>query len=247
MNLLIDIGNSRIKWIFSNNLEDGCISASEYRTSNIRAVLEDKFSNIGVIENIYVSNVAGCEIELNVFQWFVDTLGIEPQFARSTRSISGLVNRYVNPNLLGVDRMLAMLGAKKSEFPFVVADCGTAVTIDCVTQHGEFIGGIIVPGVMAMKSVLEAQTNQLNNVEVDDVVTPFQKETASAIHSGCVLAIAKTIENSVAEFRSLSHSNVDCFVTGGDGAYIKDYLNIDVKFQDDLVLRGLKNYFQAVQ
>lgn len=247
MNLLIDIGNTRIKWKTQSNEIDSETKAFHYQLHNIVSELNNEITLLDCKPgNVYISNVAGDQIKSKVYQWVADSFGVEAKFATSTRERCGLKSAYNQADRLGIDRFLAMIGALPlSNQALVVVDCGTATTIDCINPANEFIGGLILPGLDLMSSSLSQNANALEYTYGSKNVSVFSTDTESAILSGSILATTSTIKNTVKKLGELSGCDVKCIVTGGNGATIMSHLDIQAEYQPDLVLKGLSAYFQA--
>jgi len=246
MNLYIDIGNSRIKWKILPETDNAVTQSFCYNVTNIISLMEGSFSILEntQLQHVYISNVAGDEIESKVARWFADSMNIQPQFAVSSGKTQHLINTYTQPESLGVDRLLAMLAASKTNSkPCVIADCGTATTIDCVSEANIFLGGIIIPGVGLMQSILSKNTNALTSNSISQEVASFATNTESAVFSGAILATTKAIENSMRELTQFTGLEAQCIVTGGNGEMIKSYLECAATVRADLVLEGLFIYF----
>lgn len=159
MKLLVDIGNSRVKWAFGTTA--GFIALGE-ATHNVpeelRALLDAEYDP----GEIRVANVAGAEAGARVVVSLQERFGIAPVLARSAASGAGVRNGYVDPPQLGVDRWLAICAAfDRYRAPVCVVDAGTATTIDVVDAGGQHLGGLILPGLTLMQSALFGNTGDL--------------------------------------------------------------------------------------
>jgi type III pantothenate kinase len=116
-----------------------------------------------------------------------------------------------------------------------VATCGTATTIDAISAQGDFLGGMILPGLKLMAASLARDTAQLPQAAPGASVPPlFADNTNDAIVSGCVSAQAGAIERAVA-----AHKAQACIVSGGAAPYIAPALNVPHRMADNIVLTGL--------
>ena len=247
MILLIDIGNTRIKWKFYSEEDESEASGFIYEAVNLISNLNKVFnSSESHVSRVYISNVAGDEIKSKIYQWVADRFGIEPLFAVSSSEKCGLISAYTPADSLGVDRFLAMIGAKLlNDQPKVVVDCGTATTVDCINMNNEFIGGLILPGVGLMRKSLSSGASALEILADDKNIDYFSTDTASAILSGTVLSTSGVIENAVSQLTLNCGADVSCIITGGDGNFIRSHLEIEAEYHPDLVLKGLSEYFRA--
>lgn len=247
--LLIDVGNTRIKWALAplpetgqpagNWLESGSAALSEL------SGLSERWRKLAV-SRILLSNVAGEHAQKRL-QTMLETVfraGLQPEWFASPAQLAGLRNGYRNPAQLGCDRFAAALGAQRL-FPqqdLLVATCGTATTIDAVSADGVFSGGMILPGLGLMATSLARSTAQLplitDHVQVNAL---FADNTDDAIISGCINAQVGAIERAFAlQSQQTPGTIVRCIVAGGSAALIAPYLSIQHETVDNLVLIGLQ-------
>jgi type III pantothenate kinase len=138
MIVVVDAGNSRLKW----GLHDGhgWVRRGVVENTNV-ARLTDDWQDLPSPQKIVVSNVAGAEIkaalELCVQRWHV-----APCWVVSQAQASGVTNRYADPSQLGPDRWAALIAAHQVRQACIVVNAGTAVTIDALTKDGIFLGGL---------------------------------------------------------------------------------------------------------
>ena len=249
MLLLIDAGNTRIKWALveaPGQSPLGIWTNSGSMTHQEFAATPAPWSGQPV-ERVIVSTVAGAEIHAqlsaalaqNTVEWFV-----------SESSRAGITNRYQLPQQLGSDRFATAI-AVHALYPgenIVVATCGTATTIDAVTAQGDFIGGMIAPGLLLMAQSLARNTAQLPQLDVLKNGTAgtahFANHTHAAILSGCLAAQAGAIEYALNNFSMIDRVDPAaqplCILSGGAATYIAPSLRTAHRLIDDLVLIGLQ-------
>ena len=202
MDLLVDIGNSNVKWAFST--ADGFAAWGEARHAaddELQALLAGGERP----RKIRVANVAGSGAGDRLGARLRETFGIAPVFARSAASGAGVRNGYADPSQLGVDRWLAICAAySRFRAPLVVVDSGTATTVDIVSGTGEHQGGYILPGIALMQSALLGSTGDLarlsagggaaakNQAELTGVPG---RDTGSAIRGAAVQATAALVRS----------------------------------------------------
>lgn len=248
MLLLVDAGNTRIKWaVVDRSIAQtpGIWHASGSVARADAAQLVQAWSDFK-IGRILLSNVAGAGMRDELEKAVAHSAGMKPvalEWFASAAVLGGIRNQYLNPTQLGSDRFAAVIGAH-ALFPnknLVVATCGTATTIDAVNADGAFVGGMILPGLGLMASSLAKNTAQLPEVALHaDASQPFADHTDAAIVSGCLAAQAGAIERAFA-----AHSNVHpndevcCILAGGAADLIAPQLTIAYQRVDNLVLIGL--------
>lgn len=247
MLLLIDAGNTRIKWALTGNEQDrpeepgrwidsGAVGHAEIAT------LADAWQG-KEIERVLLSNVAGQGVRDNLERILVQVShAATVEVFRSVAEAGGVRNAYRDPAQLGCDRFAAAIGAH-ALYPgrhLIVATCGTATTIDAVTADGIFVGGMILPGLGLMAASLARNTAQLPQVaHRDDAVMPFADNTDDAIISGCIAAQAGAIERAATALARRCGS-AHCIISGGAAMTVAPHVSIPCDSVDNLVLIGLQ-------
>lgn len=239
MNLLIDSGNSLIKWALE---KDGIfITEGECLTSRASS-LHGLWENYAKPDRVIVANVAGKMVAAEIRKAASELWQLDAEFIASTRNCCGLTNGYHNPAQLGVDRWMAMVAAfQMIDGPVIVVDCGTAVTIDLVKQGGLFAGGVIMPGLMTAFRSLEIGTDAIEEINsFNSDMSSVAQSTKDAVIAGVLLCLAGGIERVVKEQTLLSEQRPTVLLTGGDGEKLVPYLTISTQLEPALVLQGLQ-------
>lgn len=239
--LLVDIGNSRVKWA---RLERGVLGAQRaaahagWTAADWRAHLFDD----GPVDAVLAATVAGDASAAALSEAARSAASVGPRFVTTAREAVGVRNGYADPALLGVDRWLAVIGAyHRIRGACVVADIGTAATIDVVAANGRHRGGFIVPGPGLMVSALLSGTSDLgprHDSRRSASGTRFADNTRDAIERGCRLAVAALIDRSVEE-AACGAIHPALLLTGGAAADVQPELRCPVETVPDLVLQGL--------
>jgi type III pantothenate kinase len=248
MKLLLDVGNTRIKWATSANgaLQDAdqLVHRSDPETSV--ASLLDRCALPP--DQVLVSNVAGADFSRVISAGVSSRWNQSAEFARSQSSAGWLRNGYQDFSQLGVDRWLAMLAAAgRYRKAICVVDVGTAVTVDQVDERGQHLGGIILPGLDLMRQALTGNTGDLERLAVSGAIARqneaqlLGRSTDAAIAKGAIAAIRAVIEECRA---SLLHGDSDpvLVITGGDAPCIIPHLRVAAEHHPSLVLEGLAIY-----
>jgi type III pantothenate kinase len=240
MNLLLDVGNTAVKWACESSGRLGASGHFVHRAGNIGTLAEDAWSRLQPAEKVLIASVAGSNTEASLFAWFQDHWQVQPVFLRSVASACGVTNAYTDPEALGIDRWAAVVAAHH-RYPgaICVVDCGSAVTLDLVTAGGEHRGGLILPGIEMLQQILLQNTARLRLSGKQPAATPLADTTAAAIYSGAVYMLVAAIERSVADMRAEQRVNIDIVMTGGDAGRILPLLHGTVQHQPDLVLQGI--------
>ncbi len=257
MNLLLDIGNSRIKWGLAD--AKGQLSRSgafnppkeqpEINLPRLLLQLEwptrelDKIVVCSTGEHAQFARLSGW-LKVNsparIVTFTSHTLPADAQYA--------VEHSYKDASQLGDDRWAALLAARqlqkqgKLSGEVVIADCGTAVTIDVLSADGRHLGGYILPGVVMMRSVLHYGTADLPMVDSGFECRPGDN-TQSAINSGSVIGLVAAIERVVEGHdnpdSTSSNSPRSCLLSGGDAEALSGFLAIPHQIDAELVLKGL--------
>jgi type III pantothenate kinase len=234
MLLLIDAGNTRIKWALAGD------NAALGQWSDAGAVAHSELNHLPArwqdqpITRAIVANVAGLKVR-DQLQLMLATTAIT--WFASVPELAGMRNAYRNPSQLGCDRFAAAIGARALEpgKALIVATCGTATTIDAVSADGVFLGGMILPGLGLMASSLARNTAQLPQIAASDALRAgFADNTDDAILSGCLSAQAGAIERACG-----MHRAGQCIVSGGAASYIAPALSAPHRIVENIVLIGL--------
>lgn len=246
MLLLIDAGNTRIKWALADGAALGKWVASGSVACADVLQLAHAWHGAGIVR-VVASNVAGPALRDGLEQAVLRALGPRPvpmEWFASVPLLAGMRNGYRNPAQLGCDRFAAAIGAH-ALYPgqaLIVATCGTATTVDAVSADGVFLGGMILPGLSMMAASLARNTAQLPQVTGHRASDqPFADNTDDAIASGCIAAQAGAIERALAAHGRLAGTGaVRCILSGGAADAIAPHLSTACERVDNLVLVGLQ-------
>jgi len=240
MKLLLDVGNTAVKWARSTN--GGLVSPGRFvhRAGDIGALADAAWSGLRPADEVVIANVAGRDTEAALADWFRAHWQVQPVFLRATATACGVTNGYTDPETLGIDRWAAVVAAHH-DYPgaLCVVDCGTAITLDMVTAEGEHRGGLILPGIGILQQTLLQNTAQLRLSGKSPVTTPLADTTTAGISAGAVYLLVAAIDRCVADMRAEQGTGIDIIMTGGDAGRILPLLQGNAHHAADLVLRGL--------
>jgi type III pantothenate kinase len=250
MKLLLDVGNSRLKWAWLSAQRLVRSGHALHRNHDLAAALREVLLGAPTPDEVRVANVAGPVARALVADVIFESFGIPPVFARSRAMANGLRNGYRDPDQLGVDRWLAMCAAwQKFPGPLCVVDAGTAVTVDIVASDGLHAGGLIVPGAALMVASLRQETGDLDRAagrgaRQEALAIPIEDrhslglDTASGIRLGVIRALAAFVADCLAS-PDMAPVQAKLVITGGDGALIARLLDRPAVHVPELVLHGL--------
>lgn len=247
MNLLLDIGNTSLRWALEADGRLGPMTAVRHG----RGVPLDLLAAWEGLERparVLVSNVGGPAVALAVTRVVRAYWGRESEFIATCRDCLGLRVAYAEPARLGVDRWLALLataGSGDAEAGAVILDAGTAATIDVLAPGGQHLGGLILPGLAMMRDSLLAGTHIPADASAS-AAEPWAADTGAAIAGGGLYALAALVERvhqclreRLAQAAWPPDRAPVLVVTGGDGPRIGPLIGRPFELIPDLVLRGL--------
>jgi type III pantothenate kinase len=238
MNLFIDLGNTRLKWVFAH-AGVWRPEAMVYRGADLAALLDRAFGNKQAPAGVWACCVAGEGTRQTLAKWIETRWGRAPVFVQSGAAALDVRNGYRDPASLGADRWMALLAARKLvPGPVCVVDCGTAVTVDALAADGQFLGGVILPGLELMRHALAHGTSGLVS-SVSSAASCQARSTADAIAAGILHGLCGAIERIVTEHRASIGADAGVVLTGGDADRLKEHLGFAVTHVPDLVLRGI--------
>ncbi|HAQ50396.1 MAG TPA: type III pantothenate kinase, partial [Gammaproteobacteria bacterium] len=244
MKLLLDIGNSQVKYAF---LDSGKLTPSQAfprSKTGIKASLTSQFKQCPhSVESVVIANVAGDKIGQQCSEWIEKKWQITPQFIHSERRRFGVTNSYEQPNLLGVDRWLALIAARQhARVATCVIDCGTAITVDIVTKYGQHQGGMIFPGLTLMRNSLLTNAANITENGPDWSFKTLAMNTESAVQSGTLYTISAALERLISDLKMQYKGRIRFIITGGDALTIKPMIEDKIAHYPDIVLKGLAYY-----
>jgi len=247
MKLLLDIGNTRIKWAYQNGdcLEQPGEFLHRGKTLNdVRAKLQQLPVQP---QQAALVNVAGPELEDAIVDTLAARFGVATVRVRSASTWGDVVNGYADPAQLGADRWAAVVGAwQQYRSDVCVVDAGTAVTVDLVRADGQHLGGVILAGRQLARQVLGVGTADIAAFSAAAAGPGerdwFGRSTHEAVERGAIFSLCATIERAAAEFpgrREQQSAAPHVVLTGGDADILGSGLTIGADTRPLLVLEGL--------
>jgi type III pantothenate kinase len=234
MNLLVDMGNSRLKWAVGDGLELN-VGTPILNAELTKTKLIDRWQPLNPPDQLVISCVSTNQL-LDLVLAVANELwpGISINQVKSKAAVFGVRNAYPNPEKLGVDRWLAIAAAYcRYQKAMCLVGCGTAITVDVIDNTGQHLGGLISPGLRLMKESLAHNTENLGLHEAS-YPGGLANFTEAAIHNGTLAAVCGLIEHSTKHY-----SNFLLILTGGDADKIASELTTIAIVEPDLVLHGL--------
>lgn len=248
--LLLDAGNTRLKWAL---LDDVPSPSHAQLPAGVAADLEwldygaadyEQLAGLpvhwqqwGAFAACYAVNVAGDAVGTRV-QQLVAHMGLQPIWLKASRCACSVENGYAPATSLGADRWASLVAVRqRTREAALVVSAGSALTVDALNSSGQFLGGLIVPGLQMMRTALADSTAQVGT-QYGKVVR-FPNTTADAVESGLIAAIIGAIDTMHSRLVTINPASTRIFVTGGDADTLKAYLPPDSILIPGLVLEGV--------
>ncbi|MES2683611.1 MAG: type III pantothenate kinase [Pseudomonadota bacterium] len=235
--LLLDIGNSRLKWALQADA-DAPIPAAQAiahagAPASALAALAAQWQGAAP-QAVCIAHVTGSAHEAALVQAVQQAWHCTPRIARSRSECAGLKSAYADGSRLGVDRWLAMLALwTRQPAAFAVASAGTALTFDAVDASGQHQGGVIAPGLSAMIETTLGHTR----FAVGEMAAAFERglgrDTEACVRQGGLHAAAGLLDRLGAQHPGSKH------LAGGDALTLQAHLQGRWQIEADLVLQGL--------
>lgn len=158
---------------------------------------------------------------------------------------TGMPVRYENPREVGADRIVNSVAAfEMFGGPVVAVDFGTATTFDCVSREGEYLGGVIFPGIHTSMEALFTRASMLHRVEISRPKSVIGKTTTTAIQSGLLFGFAGVVDSMVERIREELGSDARVVATGGLAHRVGGESRMIERVEPFLTLEGLRIIFE---
>jgi len=242
--LAIDIGNTRLKWAQYASPQPGAtlLRHGAVFLEMIDSLAETEWESLPAPASMLGCNVAGEGVKRRVEEQ-LEIWDVEPRWVVSSSQACGVSNSYDHPSRLGVDRWVAVIGARHRVLaqgparPALVVMVGTAVTVDAIDTSGRFLGGLILPGFGLMLRALEMGTAGLKAPTGDAV--EFPTNTSDALMSGGTDAIAGAIERMHRKLQVRTGQAPALVMSGGAAVKLAPVIELPFELVDTLIFDGL--------
>lgn len=232
MNLIIDVGNTRIKTAV---FDDGKMIHNESLTNNSfvseakKIVKKYKCTSaiISSVGSVNKSQIDELRAEISLIELDYDTK-------------VPFVNKYATPKTLGVDR-IALVSSAISKYPnknVLIIDAGTCITYDFVNNEGNYYGGAISPGLQMRYKALNVFTENLPLLEPSEIVELIGNSTETSIHSGIINGVINEIDGVIEQYRK-KNTDLTIVLTGGDIKFLSNRLKNGIFANPNFLLEGL--------
>lgn|SRR5579859_52522 len=243
MILVIDVGNTRLKWAWLTDKGLSDQQAVVHRDAKPGIWTSALFASGQKPSRVLVSNVAGPVMAKTLTRLAKKAFHVNIEFITAAREYHGLTSGYLDPTLLGADRWLALIGAwTRAQTALCVVDAGTAVKVDSVDSHGQHLGGLIAPGVHLMREALMGNTSDIAKAagnSTPSLAGILANNTIAAVSRGAVFALAGMADRAAEVIEQNTGTLPKLFITGGDANLISATMRVRGEIVPDLVLQGL--------
>ena len=246
MILLVDVGNTQT--VFSVKSENGFLSwrlntkrdevPSTYR-SFLNACFKDIAKSVDDIDAVMVASVVP-SVDKVLRAFFKNDLYVPIEFVSALSDYLEMNILIDQPETLGADRVVNAVYAKeKCDAACVIVDFGTATTFDVIDGQGDYVGGVIAPGVNLSMSALYQAAAKLPKIELKPVQKVLAKNTVDAMNSGVFLGYASMVEGMIARLEKDLGQSLQVIATGGLASLFESEIDRIDLVESDLTVTGL--------
>lgn len=251
MLLVVDIGNTNIVL----GLYDGTQLLHTFRISSVRTRTSDEYGimicQLAAQRQIDLTAVEGA-IVASVVPPLTETLmsALRSTLAREPIVVgpglkTGMSVLYENPRDVGADRIVNAVAAyERVKGPLIVVDFGTATTFDCVSAAGEYLGGVIVPGILVSLDGLLARAAKLTRIEVAEPPRVLGRNTTHALQSGIIFGYASLVDGLIEKLTEELNVEMTVFATGGLAPLVAKHTKSIKIICPELTLEGLRLIYE---
>ncbi len=239
--LLVDMGNSRIKWTVAKGGVMGTVHSVAHEGDLQPFFDHPAWRDAGLPGRLLVVSVLGAELNAVLARWVRQHWQLPVEFVVARREGWGVHNPYHEPQQLGADRWAALVAARAMcEGACCICDCGTALTLDALSADGSHRGGLIMPGLRMMRHALGRGTGAIRVMPAAelDVLPLFATNTHDAVLGGTLYNMVAVIERFVQDARHALGGEALLLISGGDAARLLPLLRFGVRHEPHLVLQG---------
>lgn len=233
MNLIIDVGNTSVKFAVFNlgKLVDKFIG----EIADFDVIVTDVFKGYPSINQAIVSSVGALKkSHIKYLENKIKLLELSHKLQLPFK------NLYATPKTLGVDR-IALVSASVEQFPdnnVLIIDAGTCITYDFININNEYLGGAISPGIRLRYRTLNSLTANLPLLNTQLPEDILGNSTQNSIHSGVVFGVLKEIDGVIDEYVK-KYSGLTVILTGGDTKFLSNQLKNSIFAHSNFILEGL--------
>ncbi|MCF6297944.1 MAG: type III pantothenate kinase [Flavobacteriaceae bacterium] len=234
MNLVIDIGNTRVKIAVFK--EDVMLSNNSFSLKAFPNNIE-KIIQKNIIDYVIIASVG--DLKKEYIKFFNSSVKV---LILTHKTKIPFKNKYKTPQTLGVDRIALIVAAVK-KFPnknTLVIDAGSCITYDFINDKNEYFGGSISPGIEMRYKSLNSYTSNLPNLSIIDKIPKIGNSTKNAIHLGVLNGVILEIEGIISQFKA-KNEKLTIVLTGGDTIFLARNIKSSIFANPNFLLEGLNS------
>ncbi len=251
MDLLIDIGNTNLRWAALGNdpaawAQAGPVLGEVHTLRHHGAIPIDllaAWDGLPAPRKVLVGNVGGAGLAAHLTRAVRSLWGFDPGFAATRAEGFGVRIAYSEPHRLGVDRWLALIAVHRhAPGPSLVIDAGTAITYDLLLGDGTHLGGLILPGVRLLREALITGTRIPPWADQPDPGPgdpAWATDTAAAVVGASLQGPSALAERLWMRLRDRAGTEPHLILTGGDAGRLAPLVGVPLRILPALVLQGL--------
>ena len=243
MILAIDIGNTNITaGLFKGKRLVGKVKTPSHASylygRSLRKLLKSSGLTSADIDSVVISSVVPLVLGRLVAELGKMALCRPCIIGRDVKA--PIRNMYRNKDEVGQDRLVNAHAAKALYgAPAVIVDFGTAITFDIVSARGDYLGGLILPGIEMSLESLHRKTALLPKVELKPALSIIGKDTVNSMRGGILFGLGATCDGLIGQYRKIMGKRLKVIATGGNAGLIKRYTKSIQIVDEDLTLKGL--------
>ena len=242
MLLAVDVGNTQTVFgLYEGETlaEHWRVATEEHRTGDELGIMLDRLLDVKAVTGICLSSTVPALIR--AYEEWAERWSGARLLVLGPGTKTGIPIRYDDPREVGPDRIAnAVAALERYGAPCIVVDFGTSTNFDVVSPAGEYVGGVLAPGIEISMDALFARAARLVKVDFVEPATVIGKTTAAALQSGLVYGFAGQVDRIVEQIRGELGVEARCIATGGLAELIAPHARTVEKVDPWLTLEGLR-------
>ncbi|HEX7342515.1 MAG TPA: type III pantothenate kinase [Rhodanobacteraceae bacterium] len=242
MRLLLDLGNTRVKWGVVD-ATGGVVDMHAHAWPEVlNGALEQDWTHLPHPHDVWLASVVDDARRQSVARSVEASLGQSPRWVSTPAAGCGVRIAYAEPQTLGVDRFLGMVAAHADgRSPCILVSAGTALVLDALAGDGRHLGGLIAPGAGLMQQSVLGATAKVRP-QSPGRLGEAGASTADALVSGCWQACAALVDRFATRMADALDDVPTLLLSGGDAGTLASLLEHPVTMYPDAVLKGLATW-----
>jgi type III pantothenate kinase len=240
--LAIDVGNTQtVLGVFDGDrlAEHRRLASIATRTGDELGALIGEMFDLETVDGICLSSTVPALVR--EFEIFAERWASAPILVVGPGTKTGMPVRYDDPREVGPDRVVNAIAAKERYgAPCIAVDFGTSTNFDVVSAGGEYIGGVLAPGIEISMDALFARAARLMRVDFTEPPAVIGKTTVHSLQSGLIYGFAGQVDRIVEEIRGELGAEAPAIATGGLADIVVPHARTIERIDPDLTLEGLR-------